>query len=259
MRTLVIVFALFAGCAGTDQFAAKAAFEMACDEARLQLTDLGDNTWGVSGCGKRQTYQKVCGVNGLLPNGAGGFVATKHCQWVGSGVVSAGGPTAAPLVPPAPAKEPERHSDLEQCERGTGNACMREAKFADTKTERLRLWTRACDGGNAEGCMRAGFAHGRGEDAPKDLALARKLLQRGCDAKDALSCRYLADTLFESDPLDAILPFLWACAYDDAWSCWRAGGLYAGDRLGAPNKEHAVGFYRRACKLGMSEACNALK
>lgn len=52
----------------------RAAFDMDCPKEQLQLTDLGgQNTYGVSGCGKRATY---------VGNNCRGSAAKSYCQWL---------------------------------------------------------------------------------------------------------------------------------------------------------------------------------
>jgi len=43
-----------------EQLRSRAAFDLNCPEASLRAVDLGNNTRGVSGCGRRATYLYVC-------------------------------------------------------------------------------------------------------------------------------------------------------------------------------------------------------
>lgn len=50
------------GCAtsaNTDQLRARAAFDLQCDQAQLQVVDIDDRTKGVTGCGHQATYVKT--------------------------------------------------------------------------------------------------------------------------------------------------------------------------------------------------------
>jgi hypothetical protein len=85
-RTILGGFALFAplaigalaaGCviAGTmGDFQAngikKAAFDMQCDEAKLEVTDLGNQSVGIRGCGHQARYQFVPNTGWVLNAGA---------------------------------------------------------------------------------------------------------------------------------------------------------------------------------------------
>ena len=50
------------GCATSanlGQLRTRAAFDLQCDQAQLQLVDIDDRTEGVSGCGRQATYVKT--------------------------------------------------------------------------------------------------------------------------------------------------------------------------------------------------------
>jgi hypothetical protein len=42
-----------------DEFRNRAAFEMHCPREELVLTYLENEAWGVTGCGKQATYQRI--------------------------------------------------------------------------------------------------------------------------------------------------------------------------------------------------------
>jgi hypothetical protein len=73
MRTASLVAVLAALAAGALACAAapdplhklrtRASFDLGCPEEQLHRTHLDERTEGVSGCGKRATYVKVCDVN----------------------------------------------------------------------------------------------------------------------------------------------------------------------------------------------------
>ena len=59
MRTIIKPLVLVAGVGchpPIGQLTARASFDMSCPQQRLTVTDLGERTKGVSGCGKRATY-----------------------------------------------------------------------------------------------------------------------------------------------------------------------------------------------------------
>jgi hypothetical protein len=82
MRPLCLLALLLAACAGPGQFLDRAAFDLDCPEEKLQVIDLGRNTYGVRGCGRSATYTRICGVSGMVSNGFGGQTAVTKCQWV---------------------------------------------------------------------------------------------------------------------------------------------------------------------------------
>ena len=44
----------------------KAAFDLKCDKEKISVTELGDSSMGVRGCGKSERYQFVQGVGWVL-------------------------------------------------------------------------------------------------------------------------------------------------------------------------------------------------
>lgn len=56
--------------ASTSQLRSRAAFDLQCDEARLQIVEIDSATRGVVGCGQRATYIEVCRAKGT------------SCTWV---------------------------------------------------------------------------------------------------------------------------------------------------------------------------------
>lgn len=67
----LLVLGLFTGCATAatqEQLRRRAAFDLACDEAQLEVVELDPRTRGVQGCGRRATYVEQCKpcANGYL-------------------------------------------------------------------------------------------------------------------------------------------------------------------------------------------------
>jgi hypothetical protein len=67
-QRLVLVAATLAGaCATTgaqsDLVGQRAAFDLQCGRSQLQISSLGNNTFGVVGCGKRAAYVVSCTAN----------------------------------------------------------------------------------------------------------------------------------------------------------------------------------------------------
>ena len=54
---LALMAGLTAGCGGSvSDLRARAAFDLKCQDDQLVVTDLGSNSKGVEGCGRRATY-----------------------------------------------------------------------------------------------------------------------------------------------------------------------------------------------------------
>ncbi len=84
-RLSALAMFFFVACGGSsypEQFKSRAAFEMECPLSALKLTYLEDDTWGVSGCGKRAVYQKSCSHRGFVVSGSTAIPINKKCAWV---------------------------------------------------------------------------------------------------------------------------------------------------------------------------------
>ena len=57
----------------------RAAYELECPEPQLQLSDLGDSTVGVTGCGKKAIYKWVVGA-GWVNNSASDESKTERAK-----------------------------------------------------------------------------------------------------------------------------------------------------------------------------------
>jgi hypothetical protein len=73
---VVLSIAFAAGCAGwvvvgskqdfMDNGLKRASFDMSCPAEKLTVTDLGQYSMGVEGCGKRASYKAVTGSGWVL-------------------------------------------------------------------------------------------------------------------------------------------------------------------------------------------------
>ena len=71
-RNIVVLGLVGCGAASPEQLKTRAAYEMSCPEDDLTLTELGDDTTGVTGCGKKQVYVQDCQGQGAM----------RECKWV---------------------------------------------------------------------------------------------------------------------------------------------------------------------------------
>ena len=79
----VVIVVVFAACvsacgATEDQLRTRAAFDMKCTDAPLQVVEIDDRTRGVIGCGQRNTYVESCTRYGQTTGKTG-------CTWVLNG------------------------------------------------------------------------------------------------------------------------------------------------------------------------------
>ncbi len=84
---------------------------------------------------------------------------------------------------------------------------------------------RGCDLGYMYECGRAGRMMMDGTDGPKDLVAARRYLDRSCNGETAIACGQLGDALLN------------------------------GSFGGAPDLRGAMGYFARACQLGVAISC----
>ncbi len=66
------------GGASEETLRTRAAFDMKCTDAQLQVIEIDDRTRGVVGCGQRHTYVEACKVYGQTSGKSG-------CTWVLNG------------------------------------------------------------------------------------------------------------------------------------------------------------------------------
>lgn len=52
-----------------DRGMPRAVYELQCPKERLQVTDLGDGTMGVRGCGKQAIYKEISGAGWVNDSG----------------------------------------------------------------------------------------------------------------------------------------------------------------------------------------------
>jgi uncharacterized protein len=120
------------------------------------------------------------------------------------------------------------------CDLGHSNSChvageLREA--AGAPAEALPLYSRACDGGSGLGCEAAARARRAGAGGPRDPGAADRLDRR---ARFYLRVH---------------------CEQRHARSCLVLGRLYATTRGGPAHPGSSATFVRRACSLGLAQAC----
>lgn len=142
-----------------------------------------------------------------------------------AGGSEAGRAAAGPVV--AETTEPAATDPLvAACEAGTVKSCLSAASSAETAgdiVEAARLYGRACELGDANGCTFAGAALAQ---APQHLAAAAAAFEKGCGLGDGASC-------------------------------YGAGLVWSGAFGGDADAERATRAFERGCQRGVAEACGA--
>ena len=136
---------------------------------------------------------------------------------------------------------------LERGRRMLERAAACEASAAGAGPPAAAPCGEACDLGHSNSCARAGDAARAAGDPRRAAALHR----RACDGGSGLGCE-AAD-----DPARARLHYRTHCEQHHAASCLRLGRLHAAGAGGPADPGAAVTFLRRACALGLAEACEA--
>ena len=133
------------------------------------------------------------------------------------------------------------------------------------------LYSKGCDGGNAELCAKLGelFEHApsadpgagwmKGDEEARDKT--RQAYQKGCELKHAQSCRKLAGIHEFGDARISLRIYAETCSLKDQLSCLKAAWMYESGRPRPIVKDEAKSaeFYRKACSLGAEQACKALE
>lgn len=146
------------------------------------------------------------------------------------------------------------------CDAGTGDACYEAgmdigfgaAATTHSPAERAAFFTRACDLGNAGGCMRLAFHYGTGLGVTKNDAKSYELASHACSCGDDLGCSAEADLLrlglgVAKNTARAFTILETLCAEDVGASCVHLGRMYALGEHGAPDLAKARSLYADAC------------
>jgi TPR repeat protein len=107
-------------------------------------------------------------------------------------------------------------------------AAAEEASQAGNFAEAARLYTLACDAGDAAACDQLAGRYNNGQGVPRDLARAVPLYQRACDG-----------------------------GIDGA--CLRLGVMYEMGYGVAPDPARAAQIYRTLCDKGVATGCSNLR
>jgi len=119
------------------------------------------------------------------------------------------------------------------------------------------LYQRACDLGDARGCLRLAEMH-LDEDAAvsADRDVAEVLLETGCEMENAQSCIGLADN-FRRGAL-AVDLYQQICDQDEPEGCMKLGVMLAEGRQTRADPEQAAVLFEQACDAEFRLACTRL-
>ncbi len=97
-----------------------------------------------------------------------------------------------------------------------------------------------------------------------EYGLAEGYYKIACDGDLATACDNLAtlylngDKTHKSKPLEALPYYIKACTLDNGYGCLMSGNLKSERIHTLKDLNETIGYYKRSCDLGYSEACHAL-
>jgi TPR repeat protein len=116
----------------------------------------------------------------------------------------------------------------------------------------------ACERGVMSACNSLGYMLTLGKGGPEDRPRAQILEQRACDAKVYMGCINLASALESREPERALALYLDACDHGAYDGCWLAADRVSEGKGAPKDLARANELYDRACKRGISIACQRM-
>lgn len=126
------------------------------------------------------------------------------------------------------------------------------------------VWERACEGGFIWSCWAAGWAYESAEGNKRDPVRAAKLFEKACDNGNLDGCNNLGVLLktgadgVEPDLERALLLYQKACDGKEMFGCGNLGAMYEYGTGVDPDPERAVALYRQVCDSGLMFGCTYL-
>ena len=111
-----------------------------------------------------------------------------------------------------------------------------------------KFWQKACETGEARGCVRLGFLYQSGKGVKQDDEKAGKFYQKACDAGELSGCDRLASLYQNSgEHAKAAAIFEQACEKGFGLSCYNLAQIYEAGVGVAPDESKALDLYVKAC------------
>lgn len=119
-----------------------------------------------------------------------------------------------------------------------------------------QIWQKACEIGEARGCVRLGFLYKNGKGVEQDDAKASKFYEKACDAGELSGCDSLASLHQNSgEHAKAAVIFDRACEKGFGLSCYNLAQIYEAGVGVAPDESKALELYVKACERGYAVVC----
>ena len=115
-----------------------------------------------------------------------------------------------------------------------------------------------CDPDNVNACVKMGVKY---EDS-QNISKANELYERACDLGDAEGCIKIADLYYNGIEISQNRPKAYtfyekACDLNHGWGCFKLGMGHAGGGDDIRLDRSKADFYlKRACDLGKEDACD---
>ena len=119
-----------------------------------------------------------------------------------------------------------------------------------------QIWQKACETGEARGCVRLGFLYQSDRGVKQDDEKAGKFYQKACDTGELAGCDSLA-SLYQSsgEHAKAAAIFERACEKGFGLSCYNLAQIYEASVGVAPDESKALSLYVKACEHGYGVVC----
>ena len=119
-----------------------------------------------------------------------------------------------------------------------------------------KIWQKACESGEARGCVRLGFLYQSGRGVKQDDEKAGKFYQKACDTGELSGCDSLASLYQNSgEHAKAAAIFEQACEKGFGLSCYNLAQIYEAGVGVAPDENKALELYVKACERGYAVVC----
>jgi TPR repeat protein len=166
-------------------------------------------------------------------------------------VVEEDAPPPPPEGPPPAA--PEGPTPYQEQIRITGE------EYGKCMMEPVAQCEARCKEGDTPACREVGWRYTAGMNATADPKRAEYYLYEACKKNDGKACDYLASFYAGMGPVNkrdqkkADKYRQKACDNDWAAACYALGGIH----LAHQRKEQAIAHFKKACELGLQQACTA--
>ena len=119
-----------------------------------------------------------------------------------------------------------------------------------------QIWQKACEVGEARGCVRLGFLYHSGKGVEQDDTKAGKFYEKACDAGELSGCDSLASLHQNSgEHAKAAAIFERACEKGFGLSCYNLAQIYEAGLGVASDESKALDLYVKACERGYAVVC----